>query len=185
MSLVLQITQAPSQVTVLFFLATFLLQYTWINGPCLLEPFVLLRSILWWKLRLLVALYCIRSWRNVSAIKSACCSCKRPGLSSHHPYGCSQPPVNLVPGDLMPSSGISGHQKHMWYTHINTDQTSKSIRSTEEHWTSISHDQRKVKASWIASIPKFFSLLPSWWSCLGRLLHKLSEEASMLVLETP
>lgn len=82
MSLVLQITQAPSQVTVLFFPAPSFLQYTWVNSSCLLEPFVLLRSLLWWKLWLVVALNCTRSWRNVSAIKSACCSCKRPAFPS-------------------------------------------------------------------------------------------------------
>lgn len=37
--------------------------------------------------------------------------------------GSSQSSVTPVPGDLMPSSGLYGHQAHKWYRHTCTQDT--------------------------------------------------------------
>lgn len=37
---------------------------------------------------------------------------QKPGFNSSHPHGSSQPPVTLVPEDLMPSSGLHRDQAY-------------------------------------------------------------------------
>lgn len=49
-------------------------------------------------------------------VKSTCSPCRVPGFSSQHPYGCSQPPVTLIPEQQMPSSGLYG-LLHTYGTH--------------------------------------------------------------------
>lgn len=43
------------------------------------------------------------------------------------PHGSSQSPVTLVPGDLPPSSGLSGHYMYVIHIHANTQTQNQSI----------------------------------------------------------
>lgn len=45
-----------------------------------------------------------------SAVQSACCSCKGLAFNSQNPHGCTQPPVALIPGDLLLNS--PGYTRH-------------------------------------------------------------------------
>ncbi|KAL6092752.1 hypothetical protein STEG23_014195, partial [Scotinomys teguina] len=45
----------------------------------------------------------------------------RPGFSSHHLHGGSQPSATRVPGDPMSSSDLHGCQTCIWYTDIHAD----------------------------------------------------------------
>jgi len=45
-----------------------------------------------------------QSWRDGSAVKSICFSCRETGFDSQLPHGGSQPFIISVPRDLMPSS---------------------------------------------------------------------------------
>lgn len=45
-----------------------------------------------------------------SAVQSACCSCKGLAFNSQNPHGRSQPPVALIPGDLLLNS--PGYTRH-------------------------------------------------------------------------
>lgn len=59
----------------------------------------------------------------MSVVMIARCSCRRPRFGSQHPYGGSQPSLSPVPTDLMPSSGLHGHQAHTWCTHMHASKT--------------------------------------------------------------
>lgn len=51
-----------------------------------------------------------KDWRADSAVKTTSCSRQGLGFSSWHSDGSSRPSVTLVPGALMPSSGIHKYQ---------------------------------------------------------------------------
>jgi hypothetical protein len=53
-------------------------------------------------------------------VENADCSSREPGFNPLDLRGGSQLSVTIVPGDLMPSSGLCGYQAHMWYTGIHT-----------------------------------------------------------------
>lgn len=53
-------------------------------------------------------------WRDGSVVKNACCSYKGPRFGAHQPHIGSQPSLSPVPGHLMSSSDIRGHQAHTW-----------------------------------------------------------------------
>ena len=63
------------------------------------------------------------SVRNGSVIKSTCCSRRGLGFDFQQTHGSSHLPVTLVPGNLMPSSGLHGllnaHRPHA-YTDTHT-----------------------------------------------------------------
>lgn len=50
-------------------------------------------------------------WRDGSAIRSTCCSCRTPGSDSQHLHGGSQPPITPVPDSLMSSSDLQQHKE--------------------------------------------------------------------------
>lgn len=61
--------------------------------------------------------------RAGSAVRSPCCSCRRPRFHSQHPHAGPQPFATLVPGDLTPPSDFHGFQTHMReqeHTHTHT-----------------------------------------------------------------
>jgi hypothetical protein len=58
----------------------------------------------------------LQGWRADSAVKSTCCSCRQPGLSSQHPRDGSQPTLIPILGDLTPSSDLLGHLTWVWYS---------------------------------------------------------------------
>jgi hypothetical protein len=68
------------------------------------------------------------SWRDGSAIKRACYSCRRPRFCSQYPHGGSQPPFTTVPGYLMPPSGLLGHQSCTWYIYMHADKKVRHIK---------------------------------------------------------
>ena len=45
------------------------------------------------------------------------CSCRDLEFNSQHPHGRSELLVTAVSGDLMPSSGLCGHYRHVVHTH--------------------------------------------------------------------
>lgn len=79
--------------------------------------------------------YSLHAWRsshyikgsvwNGSVIKSTCCSRRGLGFDFQQTHGSSHLPVTLVPGNLMPSSGLHGllnaHRPHAYTdTHTTT-----------------------------------------------------------------
>jgi hypothetical protein len=59
-----------------------------------------------------------RGWRGSSALKSMAAFVEDPEFNSQHPHGGPQLSITLVPRDLIPSSGLSGHQACMGYTDL-------------------------------------------------------------------
>ena len=63
------------------------------------------------------------SSQTAQRLRSTGCSSRGPRFNSQHPHGSSQVSVTPVPGDLIPSSGLHGHQAHTWCTYIHVDRT--------------------------------------------------------------
>jgi hypothetical protein len=61
----------------------------------------------------------MRVWRDFSAVKS----------TPTYPHGGSQPPITLVPGDLMISE-LHKHQACMWYTYIHEEKSQKPTQDS-------------------------------------------------------
>lgn len=62
-----------------------------------------------------------RNGRDLSVVKSTCCSCWGARSSAQHPHGSSsQPPIIPVPGNSMLPSDLCKHQACMRYTYIHT-----------------------------------------------------------------
>lgn len=61
------------------------------------------------------------------AVKSTSCSCRGAYFYSQHPHGDPQLPVTPVPEELLPISGICGHQALKWYTDPYTSNNKKII----------------------------------------------------------
>lgn len=62
-------------------------------------------------------------------LKSTGCSSREPRFDSLHPHRGSQLSVTLVPGNLIPSSELCGHQAGMLYTDVHARQTPIHIKS--------------------------------------------------------
>jgi hypothetical protein len=52
-----------------------------------------------------------------SEVKGTICSCRGHGFGSQNPHGGSQTSVTPVPGALMPSFDLFGHESHMVHKH--------------------------------------------------------------------
>lgn len=60
-------------------------------------------------------------------------SCRGLGFESQNLRGGSRSSITLVPGDLMPSSGLLGHRTHMRCTYIHTCGAHTYIRVVHIH----------------------------------------------------
>ena len=67
-------------------------------------------------------------WRNSLVVKSIGCSSREPRFKSKHQHGSQQPSVALVPGNLMLSSILCGHQAHKRCTDILAGKTAIYIK---------------------------------------------------------
>lgn len=54
-----------------------------------------------------------QDWRDCTLGRRIVCFFRGSRLNSHHPHGCSQPSVVLVPGEPMFSSGFCRHYRHI------------------------------------------------------------------------
>ena len=71
--------------------------------------------------------------RDCSVVRCTGCSSRGPRFDSQHPHDGSQPSVTLVPGDLMPSSGIQG-TTCTWYPEIHKGKTTtRKIINNAKH----------------------------------------------------
>lgn len=69
-----------------------------------------------------------RDSRSGPMTESTGCSCRELRFKSQHPHGISQSPVTLVTGNLIPSSGLCGHQACTWCTDLYVDKTSTYMK---------------------------------------------------------
>lgn len=60
----------------------------------------------------------------IKMVDGTWCSCRGPWFDSQHPDGASQPTVTAVLVDLVPSSGLGGHEACMWYTFVHAGKNS-------------------------------------------------------------
>ena len=65
-----------------------------------------------------------------SEVDSIGCSRGGPELGVQHPHSGSQPALTPGPGDLMPPSGLLGHQAHTLYTDIHMKGKQMILRTT-------------------------------------------------------
>lgn len=61
--------------------------------------------------------------------KNTGCSSREPKFDPQHPHGSSQASIFLVLGNLMPPSGLLGHQTHI-YTYRENIHTHKRTKSS-------------------------------------------------------
>lgn len=83
-------------------------------------------------------------------IKNTGCSSKRAEFNSQHWHGSSQPSETLVPGDL-PSSGLTGHQVHKWYTDMHADEIHTHASALQGQCPSLSAHTQLSQWLWKAS----------------------------------
>jgi hypothetical protein len=58
-----------------------------------------------------------------SAVNDTGYSCRGSKFKSQHSHDSTQSSITLVSEDTRPSSGLCGHQAHLWYTNINSGKT--------------------------------------------------------------
>lgn len=67
-------------------------------------------------------------WRDNSVAESTGYVSRGLKFGSKLPHGGSYLPLTPVPGDLMSSSGLLGHQAHMWCMRIYVGKTPISVK---------------------------------------------------------
>lgn len=74
---------------------------------------------------------CTDGWRDGSALKSTCYSCRGPGLGSQHPHSISQPSVTEVLYPHLSSKDSCTHRSHI--THTQTHHTHMYLQDIHIH----------------------------------------------------
>lgn len=95
-------------------------------------------------------------WKDGSAVKSNCWSCRGPGFPSLYTHGSSQPSLLPVPYGLMPFSDIHRHCTSMVHTHIcrqNMQTHTKIIKKLKK--IKLKTNSMEQSESWAISVDFF------------------------------